>query len=677
MLRETEEMQDPNTNRLKKLIVFTEHRDTLDYLVNKLRNLFGQEEAVVDIHGGIKMERRRFVQERFTHDPDVVVLVATDAAGEGINLQSAHLMVNYDLPWNPNRIEQRFGRIHRIGQTEVCRMWNMVARGTREGEVFETLFDKLEAQRRALGGKVFDVLGEAFADTPLRDLLIQAITQENPQLEKMRLMSKIDDAVSKQTKEIIKRQSLLHNTSLDQAACEQLRDALDRAVGYRLQPSYVRRFFLEAFKEFGGNVTSCEENRYQVARVPQALIHKGGQYGCGQVQKSYERICFDRDAVVISGKPRAALLAPGHPLLDAVISGVCDRYDSLLLKGAVLVDPDDDGSDPRLLVFLEHEICDATTTPTGQPRVVSRRFEYVEVSPDGEPVDAGRHPYLDYRVPEPQEQVLLSELVKTQTRTGWLSRQMVDSIKQRALLSNARRHLDETSRRVEEQVDRTLAAVEERLTREINYQRDQAVEFSKRRHSGLAAQARRRAEEANERLTRRIEELNRQRKLRSGQLRELGLALVVPAGLLAQIKGAEPPERAQDTQRVERLAVDAVLDEERKLGRRPREMPHNNKGYDIETRSGNDPLLFIEVKGRVAGAEHFSITASEILFALNTAEQHILALVKVEEDSSTTVRYLPDPFTARQSEPGFGEHRRVLGWEDYWALASEPSEMID
>ena len=104
------------------------------------------------------------------------VLIATDAAGEGINLQRAHLMVNYDLPWNPNRIEQRFGRIHRIGQTEVCYLWNLIAKETREGDVFLTLFAKLEEARAALGGQVYDVLGKVeFENKPLRDLLIEAI----------------------------------------------------------------------------------------------------------------------------------------------------------------------------------------------------------------------------------------------------------------------------------------------------------------------------------------------------------------------------------------------------------------------------------------------------------------------------------------------------------------------
>jgi SNF2 family DNA or RNA helicase len=142
LLQHTPEMFD-SAGRRRKLIVFTEHRDTLNYLVGRLRGLFGRAEAVVAIHGQMPRAERRVVQEAFTQDRTVLVLVATDAAGEGINLQRAHLMVNYDLPWNPNRIEQRFGRVHRIGQTEVCSLWNLVADETREGQVFQRLFEKL------------------------------------------------------------------------------------------------------------------------------------------------------------------------------------------------------------------------------------------------------------------------------------------------------------------------------------------------------------------------------------------------------------------------------------------------------------------------------------------------------------------------------------------------------
>ena len=170
------EIPKPKPSPHQKLVIFTEHRDTLNYLQGRIATLLGRPNSVVTIHGGMGREERMKAQESFRHDPEVQVLLATDAAGEGINLQRAHLMVNYDLPWNPNRLEQRFGRIHRIGQTEVCHLWNLIADETREGDVYGRLLEKLEQARVALGGQVFDVLGKLqFEGRPLRELLIEAV----------------------------------------------------------------------------------------------------------------------------------------------------------------------------------------------------------------------------------------------------------------------------------------------------------------------------------------------------------------------------------------------------------------------------------------------------------------------------------------------------------------------
>jgi SNF2 family DNA or RNA helicase len=163
ILQNNPEMRDVS-GRQRKLIIFSEHRDTLNYLHGKIAGVLGNSDAIVTIHGGTHRDERRKMQALFRSDPDVRVLVATDAAGEGVNLQNANLMVNYDLPWNPNRLEQRFGRIHRIGQTEVCHLWNLVAKETREGDVYHHLLHKLEVESEALKGRVFDILGEVFEE---------------------------------------------------------------------------------------------------------------------------------------------------------------------------------------------------------------------------------------------------------------------------------------------------------------------------------------------------------------------------------------------------------------------------------------------------------------------------------------------------------------------------------
>ncbi len=203
----------PKPSPSQKLVVFTEHRDTLSYLEKSVTTLIGRAAAVVVIHGGMGREERMKAQESFRHDPEVNVLIATDAAGEGINLQRAHLMVNYDLPWNPNRIEQRFGRIHRIGQTEVCHLWNLVAEETREGDVYRTLLEKLEQARQSLGGQVFDVLGKLqFEGRPLRDLLIQAIRYGDRPDTRAKLTQAIANAVDRpHLQDLLEERALAHD----------------------------------------------------------------------------------------------------------------------------------------------------------------------------------------------------------------------------------------------------------------------------------------------------------------------------------------------------------------------------------------------------------------------------------------------------------------------------------
>ena len=186
------------------------------------------------------------------------MLLATDAAGEGINLQRAHLMVNYDLPWNPNRLEQRFGRIHRIGQTEVCHLWNLVAEETREGDVYRTLLEKLEEARTALGGQVFDVLGKLqFEGKPLRDLLIEAIRYGDQPEVRARLTQVVADAVDRgHLQDLLDERALAHD-AMDSSQVARVREDMERAEARRLQPHYIESFFLEAFASSAGRSASA------------------------------------------------------------------------------------------------------------------------------------------------------------------------------------------------------------------------------------------------------------------------------------------------------------------------------------------------------------------------------------------------------------------------------------
>jgi hypothetical protein len=346
LLQDQNEMFDAQGHR-RKLVVFTEHRDTLNYLTERMRTLIGRDDAIVTIHGGIGREGRIKAQEAFTQDKHTLILVATDAAGEGINLQRVHLMVNYDLPWNPNRLEQRFGRIHRIGQTEVCHLWNLVA--------------------------------------------------------------------------------------------------------------YER-----------------EPQRYEITHVPQQIRNRTTRASRIPILLRYERVVFEKERLLVPGKPQATLVCPGHPLLDSVIDLLLQQHRDQLTEGTILIDDTDEGQDARVLFYLKHTIQDARTEATGKRHIISRQLQFIEI--------------------------------------------------------------------------------------------------------------------------------------------------------------------------IEQLAMAAVMRIEQRLGYEPRDVSAEKCGYDIESRvPETGQLRFIEVKGRVQGAETVTVTRNEILISLNRPDDFILALVEVD-GVKTTTHYISQPF---------------------------------
>jgi superfamily II DNA or RNA helicase len=658
VLQNTPEMFHPDGHR-RKLVVFTEHRDTLNYLADRLRTLLGRPEAVVIIHGGLGREERRKAQESFTQDKETQILVATDAAGEGINLQRAHLMVNYDLPWNPNRLEQRFGRIHRIGQTEVCHLWNLVAHETREGEVFELLLEKIAEQRKALGGRIFDVLGKVFHEKPLRDLLIEAIRYgERPEVRD-RLRQVVDAALDRRRLQQLLEERALTHEALDAATIRRIKEDMDRAEARRLQPHFVASFFLEAFRLLGGTVREREPRRYEITHVPAAIRNRDRLIGTGApVLSKYERITFHKDLISVPGKPLAAFVCPGHPLLDATIDLIMERYRDLLKRGAVLVDPREEGGEEiRVLFYLEHSIQDARTDRQGNRRIVSRQMQFVEMDKAGGVRMAGYAPYLDYRPITEEERRLLERELGAE----WLKGDVESKALSYAIENLVPRHFDEVKKYKEEMVVRTMAAVKDRLTKEINYWDRRAEELKEQELAGKpnarinSAKARERANELEARLRRRMEELEQERRLSPLPPVVTGGALVVPVNLIRRLKGErtdEPELFARERQRVERLAMEAVMALERQMGREPRDVSSENLGYDVESKVPEDGrLLFIEVKGRVAGATTVTITKNEILTALNKPDDFILAVVEVDGDTARKPVYIRRPF---QREPDFG-----------------------
>jgi superfamily II DNA or RNA helicase len=656
LLQNEAEMFDAHGHR-RKMVIFSEHRDTLNYLSEKLRELLVPE-ALVTIHGGMGREERSKAQEAFTQDKDVLILLATDAAGEGINLQRAHLMINYDLPWNPNRLEQRFGRIHRIGQTETCHLWNLLAEETREGDVYKRLLEKINLERDALGGGVFDILGQLFREHRLRDLLIQAIRDgERPEV-KARLHEIVDNLTDREHCKQLLAERALANDSMDASAVEVIREEMERAEARRLQPHFVESFFLEAFRILGGSIKAREPRRFEITHVPALIRQRDRLIGTGEpILSKYERITFEKSLRSVPGQPLATFVCPGQPLLAATIDLILERNRDLLKRGAVLIDSNDFGEDVRALFYLEHTIQDGRSDKAGNRRVVSRQLQFVETDASGATKNAGYAPYLDYRPAKPDETASLTPHLASE---AWLQTDLESVIVGYAIADLVPKHLEEVKRRREDLITRTMAAVKERLTKEIAYWDHRANQLKDQELAGKpnakinSGKARQRADDLQARLQKRMLELEQERQISPLPPVAIGGAIVVPLGLLWKLLPSTWTEdhatSKEARKKMELLAMKMVMEAEKELGHKPRNVCDENRGYDIESKSGTDGRLrFIEVKGRAADAQTVTVSRREIMTALNEPDNFILAVSQVENGEQKLV-YIRQPF---QSEPEF------------------------
>lgn len=671
-------MIDEEGNR-RKLIIFTEPKDTLHYLADKVKSRLGKPEAVEVIHGGVTREERRKVVERFMQDRDLTVLIANDAAGEGVNLQRGHLMVNYDLPWNPNKIEQRFGRIHRIGQQEVCHLWNLVAADTREGEVYARLLEKLEAARAALGGRVYDVLGELFEGTALKDLLFEAIQYgEQPEV-KARLLEAVDGAVDQgHLIQLLERRALTNDT-MPAARVQELRLEMEKAEAQRLQPHHIQSFFVEAFKHLGGQIKRREEGRWEITHVPVALRERDRQVGAGApVQKKYERICFEKSK--INQQPVAAFVCPGHPLLEAVISLVRERYDHLMKQGAVLIDDTDFGEEIQALFLLEHRVRDGRTSSTGNPHVISEKLQFAAVGKDGKVADAGIAPHLNLRPATTEDLELVDDILSE----AWLTSELEKNAVNYATIELAQQHVSEIKTRRLPEIDKVEQEVRARLRKEINYWDSRAHELKEEERAGKKTRlnwqnAHRRAEDLAERLKRRLAVLEQERFISSQPPRVRGGMVVIPAGLLAERRALKAgtygnafSENKEARKVIELKAMEAVVGAERRLGNEPKDVSAQKVGYDIQSYDPKaDRYRFIEVKGRIDGADTVMITRQEVITSLHEPDKFILAIVEVENGFAREPRYLPGALDTR--EPPFDQNAIQFNMKRLLERAGEPA----
>lgn len=447
---------------------------------------------------------------------------------------------------------------------------------------------------------------------------------------------------------------------------------MDEARARRIQPHYIELFFRRAFERLGGRIARRERGRFEVATVPAALRQREV---CSPrrapIATRYERIAFDPEYARIDGQVTADVVAPGHPLFDAVIDETLDAHRTLLVRGTVLVDERPDGLEqPCLLVAVAEEVVD------GRGLAAGKRFSHVFVDPDGVASEAGAAPYLDFAP-------LADERALDLARFGWLASS--ESAATRWIIEHRLpAYAAEIGDRVRTDLERTRIAVRQRLSAEINRLHSDAAKAGEDEAAGRPLKIRaatlvQRADGLEARLAQRLRELAHAGELTLKPPHVVAVALVLPRAVLDATAESEdgapvlPPRQPKETREVERRAVDAVLAAERALGRDPVEQHHNNPGFDIASLAPDGHVIFLEVKGRIAGSDDFFVSYNEVLHGKNTAPQYRLALVSVSPAGAEhdEIRYLADPF-ARTTFGDFGATGITGKWAVEWARGSTP-----
>ncbi|MGH7616610.1 MAG: DUF3883 domain-containing protein, partial [Gemmatimonadaceae bacterium] len=445
----------------------------------------------------------------------------------------------------------------------------------------------------------------------------------------------------------------------------------------RLQPHYVESFFLEAFKRIGGTTRQREPRRYEITHVPAPVRNRDRAVGMAEpVLHRYERIAFEKDLLTPEGQPMAAFICPGHPLLDAVLDLTLERHRDLLRRGTVLVDERDPGMNPRVLYYLEHAIQDAHTLPSGERRTISKRMLYVEMDASGNARHLNYAPYLDYR-PLAEGEPRVDDIL-ARPECAWITRTLEQQALGHAIASVVPEHVAEVRGRRLGWVEKTRAAVKDRLTKEITYWDHRAEQLRLQEQAGKAgarlnsSEARRRADDLQARLQKRLAELDAEAQLSTLPPAVLGGLMVIPAGLVAAMTGRplSQPATSVDRQAAAARARAIVMEIERGLGFEPTDRELEKLGYDIESRvPGTGRLRFLEVKGRATDAETITVTKNEILYSLNKPNDFILAIVEFLGEDAHRVHYVRQPF---KREPDFGASSVNYDFADLLLRAEQP-----
>ena len=627
----------------EKLLIFTEAKDTLDYLVENL-TAWGLSVTHID---GTMAPAERYRAEQAFHD-ETQVMVATEAAGEGINLQFCHLMINYDLPWSPARLEQRMGRIHRYGQKYEVTIYNLVATSTREGLVFHALLSKLERMRQGLGqDRVFDVVDQLLQGVPLerliRDALASRLTFEEVRDQ---VLARLDYDQERRLQE-----ATLAGLATRYVDLTRLRADRQRAAEERLVPAYIRAFFVQALKALApGRLERRDDGFWHIPYVPAALrdVPEPLRRRYGLPAESYAAITFDKadlDARRALARGGLTFVGPGHPLFEAVVHHVLARFGPDLAQGAVLRDPA--GQAAGLLWFLVGNVED------GLGRIAGQRLFAIFQPLDGSPLtrvspawlldlepfspapnagawagqqSGGLEGRADCCPPEVAQATYLQRLADVDTVVDW----SLDHVLEPYLADLQAMRQKETGI-IRDYLRRSFDVLVARSQGKLMEYEQRALQGADM--SLTIQEERRHLDDLRRRQSVRLAETGRAGVLALGAPEILGVAAVVPAPASASpvtlsvvegSGGGEPPMRRSDA--VEEAAMAHASAYEQVRGWEVEDVSAEERGYDLLSRGPGEEVRYVEVKGR-AGVGAVELSENEWLKAEQLGEAYWLYIV--------------------------------------------------
>ena len=647
----------------EKLLIFTEHRDTLESLAKRLED---KGYTVTTIHGSMDVDDRKKAQRQFRMRSKI--MVATDAAGEGINLQFCRYLINWDIPWNPNRLEQRMGRIHRYGQKDDVWVYNLVAQNTREGAVLQKILSKMDIMRQQMGSdRVYDVIDEWLEDIPLVKLLEKAIDSDDVPAA----VSDTDTFLTSASKERVERLiSLQKKTSLtsrlDLRAARELRDASDER---RLQPLFIQRFFEKAWTACGGTIQRDDHFPvWHLGHTPSVLLEiSRASYTAisrSPLTDHYDMpFVFDKQLVSIASKTsvpeRTKLMGPGHPLFDSLIEWAIREARQAFVKGALLVDPNI--ASPQRIWLIRSTIDDGRIETS--KRLAHERLAVISLDHMG--LRTTSPSYLLNCLP-PEETISLPELPERSVEDiqAWAYEEITE--KQLARVMSARIEECELRR---EYLNTAFTDLIVELQGELNdlqqaqlYGDENAVERERLRG---------RIEELKERKIERLKELDLMQRLTANLPDVLTEAIVVPAPV-ATIEEEEKPSKGMPMRRddeVEAIAMDVTMRYERSRGWTPVDVSKEGEHYDVRSESQAGEKRFIEVKGRAQTGD-IVLTGPEVDKLMQLGERAWLYIVTFCKEGHPRLRIIQDPISKLNPEALYRQIQYLVE-EDDWVRQGE------